>query len=108
MCGLFGVYNHKKAAELTYFGLHLQQHRATDAAGIVTTDGVNLLRHAGTGIVQDVFDDHVVEGLFGRTAIGHIRYSTVEDDERKDNTQPVMENGVAIAHNGNITNTKML
>lgn len=114
MCGVFGVYDSARAAEQTYVGLDGMQHRAKEFAGIVTFDGKNFYREAGAGIVQNVFaeadngDLPRLGKLHGRNAIGHIRYSTREDDPKKDNTQPVLRDDVAISHNGNITNDKFL
>jgi len=111
MCGLFAAFRVEKAAELTYMGLRAEQHRAEDFAGIVTTDRKNLYRHAGSGWVSYVFrqqDD--LDKLHGRSAIGHIRYPTVDDegDPSRDNTQPIVaayySGYVAMGHNGNLTN----
>ena len=108
MCAIFGVFNARKAAELTYVGLHAQQHRAVEYAGIATNDGVNFFRHAGAGLVREVFNQGVLDGLHGKNALGHIRYSTVEDSPLADNAQPIVLGDMAIAHNGNITNTHEL
>src|SRR3972149_4866471 len=35
-CGVFGIFRHSNAAELTYFGLYSLQHRGHESAGIVT------------------------------------------------------------------------
>lgn len=109
MCGVFGVFNARKAAEWTVIGLHGNQHRAIDYAGIVSSDGSNLYRHAGPGLARQVFaDKRVLDRLHGRHAVGHIRYPTVADDPNRENLQPVMGNyggePFALAHNGNLTN----
>jgi amidophosphoribosyltransferase len=108
MCGIFAAFNIRKAAELTYVGLYTQQHRAVEYAGIVATDGVTLFRHAGAGLVREVFTQEILDGLHGKSALGHIRYSTVEDNADADNAQPLMMGNIAIAHNGNLTNTQEL
>ncbi len=113
MCGIFGALNSGKAAELVFCGLHGIQHRAKEFAGIVSSDGTNLYRKTGPGTVQDVFSDiSDIEKLRGRSAIGHIRYSTIDDDPKLDNTQPIIgsfgSNEVALAVNGNIVNHKEL
>ena len=108
MCGIFAVWNAEKAAELAVIGLHGNQHRAIDYAGIVSSDGANLYRKCGPGLARQVFTKEVIDSLHGKHALGHIRYPTVEDDKTRDNIQPVMGNyggsAVAIAHNGNLTN----
>lgn len=108
MCGIFGIFGARKAAELTAIGLHGIQHRAVEYAGIVSSEGHGMHRHAGPGITRDVFDHAAVEKLHGLHALGHIRYSTVEDKPDRDPAQPIlgMFNGVpfAVAHNGTLTN----
>jgi len=117
MCGVFGVSNCRKAAENVYLGLHYNQHRAQDYAGIVSSDGVNLYRHIGRGIVQDVFTQNDLDTLHGKMAIGHIRYPTIADkkeknDDGKQKAQPLTgsfkDREVALVHNGNIFNCKEL
>ena len=112
MCGLFAAFKAKKAAELTCLGLQAQQHRAEDFAGIITSDRHNSFRYTGAGRVSQVFDQEKLDRLHGRSALGHIRYPTVDDDPSRDNTQPIIAiygNGyVAIGHNGNLTNTDLL
>lgn len=108
MCGLFGVFDAPKAAELTVIGLHGIQHRAIDYAGIVSTDGTNLFREVRAGVVRQAFTGEMLNQLHGRAAIGHIRYPTVSDNPRLHNIQPIVGTycgtPIAVAHNGNITN----
>ncbi len=112
MCGLAGVIRAKKAAELAAIILHHDQHRAVDYAGIVSSDGVYLPRERGPGFVSDVFTGEMLDRLHGKTAIGHIRYPTVDDDPTRDNIQPIKGifhgREIAVAHNGNLTNLKEL
>lgn len=112
MCAITAVWNAPKAAELAYYGLHKQQHRAVEYAGIVSSDGINPYRYAKAGIVQDVFDQDILDQLHGPYAIGHLRYKTVKDEPSRDNTQPLLgyrdNRFVAMAHNGNITNVAQL
>ncbi len=111
MCAIFGVFHAKKAAELCVIGLHANQHRAMDYVGIVSSDGAHLYRERGAGLARQVFSESaILTRLHGLDALGHIRYPTVADEESRDNIQPVMgiygRKQIAIAHNGNITNTK--
>ncbi len=115
MCGLLAVIWAKKAAELVTIGLHHNQHRAVDAAGIVATNGRYLFRERGAGIVSKAFDGEMLDRLHGMTAIGHIRYATSGkegDDKKYDNVQPIPGHfhgvQIAIAHNGNLTNVDEL
>jgi amidophosphoribosyltransferase len=109
-CGVFGIYGHPEAANLTYLGLYALQHRGQESCGIVASDGERLRAHKGMGLVADVFKhDSVFETLPGRSAIGHVRYSTAGGNDFK-NCQPIMvdyvRGSIAIAHNGNLVNAQ--
>lgn len=111
-CGVFGIYNHPEAAEMTYLSLYTLQHRGQEGAGIVSTDGERMYRHVGRGLVHDVFSSpDIIKRLKGHTAIGHNRYSTTGSDDEA-NVQPIMVNcrdgQLALGHNGNLVNTKPL
>jgi amidophosphoribosyltransferase len=111
-CGLFGIYGHPEAARMTYFGLYSMQHRGQESAGIVTWDGETIREQKGMGLVADVFNErHLAKELKGDIAVGHVRYSTTGASLIK-NAQPfVVHFGdlrLAIAHNGNLVNTKEL
>src|SRR5450432_4836177 len=69
-CGVFGVFDHSEAANMTYLGLHALQHRGQESAGIVTTDGETLYAHRAMGLVQDAFTQEQLAKLPGRAAIG--------------------------------------
>ena len=111
MCGVFGIYGHPEAANLTYLGLHALQHRGQESAGIVTGDGLHLSSHRGMGHVADVFSNEQLAKLKGDNAIGHVRYSTSGGSHLK-NAQPIAVNyargSIAVAHNGNLTNAEAL
>ena len=111
MCGIFGITDSKDASKLAYVGLFTLQHRGQESAGIVTDDGGNLRHHIGMGLVSEVFTKDALESLTGRSAIGHIRYSTTGSSHIK-NAQPLVLDSylgqVAVAHNGNITNADRL
>ena len=111
-CGVFGIWGHPQAAQVTYFGLHSLQHRGQEGAGILTNDAGKLIRHRDTGLISEVFRNPAnLEKLTGQAAIGHVRYATA-GEASIDNIQPFhlkfydMEFG--LAHNGNLTNTKTL
>src|SRR5690606_35016508 len=111
MCGVFGIYGHSEAANLTYLGLHALQHRGQESAGIATSDGTQLALHRGMGHVIDVFQQRQMDKLAGRSAIGHVRYSTAGGSFLK-NAQPIAvdyaHGQIAIAHNGNLTNASVV
>lgn len=106
-CGVFGIYNHREAANITYLGLYALQHRGQESAGITTSDGKCLHTHRQMGLVADIFHESVLERLPGRIAIGHVRYSTSGSSNIK-NCQPFAIEyslgSLAIAHNGNLIN----
>ncbi len=110
-CGLFGVYGHEDAVYLTHLGLYALQHRGQESAGIVSTNGDVLRRHAGMGLVNQVFDEPALQRIEGRVAIGHVRYSTTGSC-CEGNAQPLlfsyMGGQVAVAHNGNLINAALL
>src|SRR5215470_14274167 len=107
MCGIFGVYGHPEAANLTYLGLHALQHRGQEAAGIVSADGRTVHTKRATGLVADAFDETALQRLPGRAAIGHTRYATAGSSDLR-NAQPLTveyaHGHLAIAHNGNLVN----
>jgi amidophosphoribosyltransferase len=111
-CGVFGIYGHPDAAALTALGLHALQHRGQEAAGIVAYDGEQFSAHRGPGLVSDNFSSkEVIERLRGNTAIGHCRYATTGEVALR-NIQPLFADfefgGLAICHNGNLTNNYQL
>src|SRR5260370_6741933 len=87
MCGIFGVYGHPEAANITYLGLHALQHRGQEAAGIVSSDGDRLHQAKAIGLVGDAFSHSELERLPGQLAIGHVRYSTAGESSLR-NAQP--------------------
>ena len=111
MCGIFAVTGHKDAARLTYLGLYALQHRGEESAGIVVYNGRKTSSHKGMGLVGDVFDERIIKSLRGDLACGHVRYSTT-GASIAENIQPFLVNlrrgHIAIAHNGNLTNTLKL
>lgn len=111
-CGIFGIFNHQEASNLTYLGLYALQHRGQEACGIVSSDGTTLHAHKAMGLVADVFgNQEIFQKLPGRSAIGHVRYSTAGSSVIK-NTQPIMveysRGAIAVAHNGNIVNAQLI
>jgi amidophosphoribosyltransferase len=106
-CGVFGIYGHPEAANLTYLGLYALQHRGQESAGIVASNGSDLNLHKAMGEVEEIFQPSVLSKLKGPSAIGHTRYSTAGDKALL-NAQPIMidcnKGKIAVAHNGNLTN----
>lgn len=110
-CGIFGIHGHQEAAKLTYFGLYALQHRGQESAGIAVVEDEKIRAHKGMGLVADVFDMTHFDSLRGKSAIGHVRYSTT-GSSILGNAQPFVVNhrnkSYAVAHNGNIVNAHVL
>src|SRR2546425_11696664 len=110
-CGVFGIYGHPNAAELTYYGLYALQHRGQESAGIVSSDGRQFRAYKGMGLVSQIFNGEILHGLVGSMAVGHTRYSTTGSSHLR-NAQPLTvdcaRGQIAIAHNGNLTNAAQL
>jgi len=110
MCGIIGIVGRSEVAAALYDGLTVLQHRGQDAAGIATFDGQRLHLSKGNGLVRDVFDTESMARLRGNVGIGHCRYPTAGSEGAAE-AQPFYVNspfGIALAHNGNLTNTRAL
>ncbi|HEY4175596.1 MAG TPA: amidophosphoribosyltransferase [Kofleriaceae bacterium] len=111
MCGVFGIHGHDEAANIAYLGMHALQHRGQESAGLVAVEDGKLRRHVAMELVSDAFDRETLAKLPGRTAIGHVRYSTAGSSELR-NAQPfVFEwagGQISIGHNGNLVNAAEL
>jgi amidophosphoribosyltransferase len=98
-------------AKFRYLGLYALQHRGQESAGIVSSDGKQLYHYRQMGLASEIFTRDILKRLSGRSAIGHVRYSTAGSSELK-NAQPFVidyaKGGVAIAHNGNLTNALLI
>jgi amidophosphoribosyltransferase len=110
-CGVFAIYGHREASNLTYLGLYALQHRGQESAGIVSSDGRDVYSYKSMGHVAEIFTPERLAELPGHLAIGHTRYSTTGDSALL-NAQPFSvacnKGRVAVAHNGNITNAAEL
>ncbi len=110
-CGVFGVFGHPEAANLSYLGIHALQHRGQESAGIASWDGTQVRVHKAMGLVADIFDQQAIASLPGSSAIGHTRYSTAGQSNLA-NAQPMVARTtaghVAVAHNGNLVNAEEL
>ncbi len=110
-CGVFGVFGHPEASNLTYLGLYALQHRGQEGAGICSFDGSQINIEKSMGLVADIFSEKRLKRLPGNIAIGHNRYSTAGGSSIK-NVQPLIANyahgPIAIAHNGNLINSDII
>ena len=110
MCGVIGVAAHEPVNQILYDGLTMLQHRGQDAAGIVTLQDGRLYLRKENGMVRDVFMNRHMMKLVGKFGIGHVRYPTAGTSSSAE-AQPFYVNspyGIALAHNGNLTNAKEL
>ena len=110
-CGVFGIFGHPEAANMTYLGLYALQHRGQESAGIAASDGHLVRLSRAMGYVADVFDSQTLSDLPGSLAVGHVRYSTA-GESRVANAQPFLidcaHGQMAICHNGNLVNATEL
>ena len=110
-CGVFGIFGHPEAANMTYLGLYALQHRGQESAGIAASDGERVRVSRAMGYVADAFDSEALAQLPGPIAIGHDRYSTAGDSKLA-NAQPILidcQHGqIALCHNGNLVNAAEL
>ncbi|CRK82421.1 amidophosphoribosyltransferase [Neobacillus massiliamazoniensis] len=110
-CGIFGVWGHPDASQLTYYGIHSLQHRGQEGTGMVVSDGKTLKGVKGEGLVAEIFTAEVMKELSGNAAIGHVRYATAGGGGYE-NVQPLLfhsqTGSLALAHNGNLVNATSL
>ena len=110
-CGVFGIFGHPEAANMTYLGLYALQHRGQESGGIAASDGAQVRVSRAMGYVADVFDTETLAGLPGTLAVGHVRYSTAGTSQLL-NAQPILidcaHGQIAIGHNGNLVNAQEL
>jgi amidophosphoribosyltransferase len=108
-CGVFGIFGHPEAANLTYLGLFALQHRGQESAGIAAADGGKMRTSRAMGEVAEAFDESALAKLPGHIAIGHTRYSTA-GESTLENAQPFLidcaHGQIAVAHNGNLVNAR--
>ncbi len=111
-CGVFGVWAPgEEVAKLTYYGLYALQHRGQESAGIATSNGRQILVYKDMGLVSQVFDEATLASLQGHLAVGHARYSTTGAStwhNAQPTFRPTEDGSIALAHNGNLTNTRAL
>jgi amidophosphoribosyltransferase len=110
-CGIFGIFGHPEAANLTSLGLYALQHRGQESAGIAAADGDRMRLARGMGQINDAFDEEKLQALPGHLAIGHTRYSTA-GESTIENAQPFLidcaHGQIAVGHNGNLVNAREL
>ena len=110
-CGVFGIFGHPEASNLSYLGLYALQHRGQESAGIATSDGAQIRVSKAMGHVNDAFNAESLSRLPGHIAVGHVRYSTA-GESRLANAQPIvvdsMHGQLALGHNGNLINAAEL
>ncbi|CAM3209275.1 amidophosphoribosyltransferase [Filibacter tadaridae] len=110
-CGVFGIWGHEDAAQISYYALHALQHRGQEGAGICVKDGKKLHVVKGEGLVNEVFSGEKLSHLTGNSAIGQVRYTT-ENGRGIENVQPTVfrstTGSLALAHNGNLVNAAEL
>lgn len=111
-CGVFGIFGHPRAVQLTYYGLLALQHRGQEAAGMAVSDGERLSLHKGVGLVAEVFRPNHLDGLTGSAAIGQTLHLRRGAKAAADELQPLFVNHrlgeLAYCYNGAFTNADEL
>lgn len=107
-CGVFAIYDPDgDCARSAYYGLYALQHRGQESCGIAVNNNRDITYYKDMGLVNEVFNNDIIEKLGGTMAIGHVRYSTTGESLRE-NAQPLVlryvKGNIAIAHNGNLIN----
>jgi len=105
MCGIIGLAAKREVGADLVEGLLALQHRGQDSAGVLTSDGTFHLKK-GNGTVAYVFNRKNLSRLTGHAGIGQVRYPTIGPGSVED-AQPFYVNhpfGLAMVHNGNVTN----
>lgn len=111
-CGVFGIWDPEgHCADTTYYGLVALQHRGQEGCGIAVNLNREISHYKDVGLVNEVFNEEILQKLPGNMAVGHVRYSTAGGSLRE-NVQPLVlryvKGSLALAHNGNIVNTAEL
>src|SRR5690348_2755609 len=110
-CGVFGIFGHPEAANMTYLGLYALQHRGQESAGIASSDGVRLHVSRAMAYVNEAFNEDILSDLVGSMAVGHVRYSTAGSSKLA-NAGPLVidcaHGVIALCHNGNLVNAAEL
>lgn len=110
MCGITAIVAHSAVNLDLYESLSVLQHRGQDAAGIMTCENGRFYIRKGNGLVRDVFFKKHMQNLPGMMGIAHARYPTAGTSSSAE-AQPLYVNspyGIALAHNGNLTNAEEL
>ncbi len=110
MCGIVGIVANSSVNQAIYDALTVLQHRGQDAAGMMTCQDGRFFLRKSNGLVRDVFRTRHMQRLHGNIGIGHVRYPTAGSSSEAE-SQPFYVNspyGIALAHNGNLTNSKDL
>ena len=120
-CGIVGIH-HSGAADgtingttnigpLLYYSLFSLQHRGQDSFGFSVYDSARNQSYKSSGLLSANFDQQDLERLQGNVGVAHVRYATTGPSS-PENIQPIEQHSlygtVALAHNGNLTNTHEL
>ena len=111
MCGIVGVISDSGEAVVRDLanGCHFLQHRGAAYAGLLVFDPVRrkVRLEKGEGLADDIFKQ--LGGVRGDLGIAHTRYRT-HGSGGIANAQPFYDPyaGIALAHNGHITNVPQI
>ena len=111
-CGVFGIWGHTDAAQITYYGLHSSTTPWSRRYRNCVSDGNRVKGVKGEGLVTEIYTSEAMKELkAGTSAIGHVRYATAGGGGYE-NVQPLVfhfqTGSLALAHNGNLVNANQL
>ncbi|HJK01256.1 MAG TPA: amidophosphoribosyltransferase [Methanocorpusculum sp.] len=111
MCGIAGIVANFEVSNLLYWALYALQHRGQESGGISTYDNGTIRKYKGYGLIAEIFKNDILQSLFGKTGLGHVRYPTT-GGSKPENIQPFnflfRDHCLSIVHNGNLVNTDEL
>ncbi|MBE6718198.1 MAG: amidophosphoribosyltransferase [Ruminococcaceae bacterium] len=113
-CGVFGIFDPAKKINVThatYSGLYALQHRGQQSCGIAVNNNGMIYSHNDEGLLNEVFNEMVLNYLKGNIAIGHVRYASSENKGRENNLPYVSKytkGQIAVSYNGSLVDANKL
>lgn len=113
-CGVFGIFDPSKklnVTQITYSGLYALQHRGQQSCGIAVNNEGKIYNHNDEGLLNEVFNEMILNYLKGNIALGHVRYASADNKGRENNLPYVSKytkGQIAISYNGSLVNSNSM
>lgn len=113
-CGVFGIFDPSEklnTTQITYSGLYALQHRGQQSCGIAVNKGGKIYNHNDEGLLNEVFNEMIMNYLKGNIALGHVRYASAENKGRENNLPYVSKytkGQIAVSYNGSLVDANVL